>query len=79
MVNVFALSVVDGEFDPCRVNPLTIKLVLPVAASSLSTQSKSKTRVAQNKDNMSEWSDLSTRGLLFQWTSTIKIQLRMLV
>jgi len=54
MVNVFALSVVDGEFDPCRVNPLTIKLVLPVAASSLSTQSKSKSRVAQNKDNMSE-------------------------
>jgi hypothetical protein len=24
--------------------------------------------------NVSEWSDTSTRGMLFQWASTIKIQ-----
>ena len=28
---------------------------------------------------MCEWSDMSTRGLLFQWASTIKIQLSVLV
>ena len=31
-----------------------------------------KYRLAQNKNNVSEWSDMSIRGLLFQWASTIK-------
>jgi hypothetical protein len=31
------------------------------------------------RDNVSEWRDMSTRGLLFQGASTIKIQLSMLV
>jgi hypothetical protein len=35
--------------------------------------------LARNQNNVSEWSDSSTRGLLFQWTSTIKIQLSVLV
>jgi len=26
-----------------------------------------------------EWSNMSTRGLLFQWVNTIKIQLRLLI
>jgi hypothetical protein len=26
----------------------------------------------QNQDNVSEWGDMSIRGLLFQWASTIK-------
>ena len=33
----------------------------------------------RNEDNVSEWSDMSTCGLLFQWVSTIKIQLSVLV
>ena len=32
-----------------------------------------------NHDNVSEWSDMSTLELLFQWASTIKIKLSMLV
>jgi hypothetical protein len=28
---------------------------------------------------VSEWSDMYTRGLLFQWSSNIKIQLSVLV
>jgi len=36
---------------------------------------KSKDWLAQNQDNVSEWGDMSIRGLLFQWASTIKIQL----
>jgi hypothetical protein len=30
--------------------------------------------LARNQNKMSEWSDMSTRGLLFQWASTIKTQ-----
>jgi hypothetical protein len=29
--------------------------------------------LAGNQNNVSEWSDISTRGLLFQWASTLKI------
>jgi hypothetical protein len=31
--------------------------------------------LARNQNNVSEWSDMSARRLLFQWASTIKIQL----
>ena len=40
---------------------------------------KSKHWLARNHNNVSEWSDISTCGLLFQWTSTIEIQLSMMV
>jgi len=40
---------------------------------------KIKDWLARNQNNVSEWSDMSTRGLLFQWASTIKIQLSVLV
>jgi hypothetical protein len=32
--------------------------------------------LARNQDNVSEWRDMSTRELLLQWPSTVKIQLR---
>jgi hypothetical protein len=35
--------------------------------------------LARNQNNVSKWSDISTRGLFFQWASTIKIQLSVLV
>jgi hypothetical protein len=31
--------------------------------------------LARKQNNVSKWSDMSTRVLLFQWASTIKIQL----
>ena len=40
---------------------------------------KSKDWLAQNQNNVSRWSVMSTSGLLFQWACTIKIQLSMLV
>ena len=40
---------------------------------------KSKDWLAQNQDDVSKWGDMSIRGLLFQWASTIKIQLGVLV
>jgi hypothetical protein len=36
---------------------------------------KSKDWLVRNQDNVSEWSNMSTRGVLFQWASTINIQL----
>jgi outer membrane protease len=38
-------------------------------------RSKSKDWLARNQNNVSEWSDMSTHGLLFQLASTLKIQL----
>jgi hypothetical protein len=35
--------------------------------------------LAQNQNNVSKWSNMSIRRLLFQWASTIKIQLSVLV
>jgi hypothetical protein len=35
-------------------------------------RSKNRDWLARNQNNVSEWSDMSTRGLLFQWASTIK-------
>jgi hypothetical protein len=35
--------------------------------------------LARNRNNVSEWSDMSTPRLLFQSASTIKLQLSMLV
>jgi hypothetical protein len=40
---------------------------------------KNKDWSGQNQNNVSEWNDISTHRLLFQWTSTLKIQLRVLV
>ena len=40
---------------------------------------KTKNWLARNQDNVSEWGEMSVRGLLFQWASTMKIQLSVLV
>jgi hypothetical protein len=35
--------------------------------------------VARNQNNVSEWCDMFTPELLFQWASTIRLQLSVLV
>jgi hypothetical protein len=35
--------------------------------------------LARNQDNVSDWGDMSIRGLLFHWASTTKLQLSVLV
>jgi hypothetical protein len=49
------------------------------SAKHAALRGKSKDWLARNQNNVSEWSNMSTRGLLFQWASTIKIQLSVLV
>ena len=49
------------------------------SAKRASLRRKTKDWLARNHDNVSERGDMSIRGLLFHWASTIKIQLRVLV
>jgi len=42
------------------------------SAKHASLRRKSKYWLARNQNNVSIWSDMSTRGLLFQWASTKK-------
>ena len=49
------------------------------SAMHVSSRRKIKDWLAQNRDNVSKWGDMSIHGLLFQWASTINIQLSVLV
>jgi hypothetical protein len=68
MVSVLVgASAVDREFDPGLVKPETIKFgICCFSAKYTALRSKSKDWLARNQDNVSEWSDMSVRGLLFQ-------------
>ena len=62
-----------GERCDCKIG------ICSFSAKNAALRKKSKDGLARNQDNVSEWGDISIRGLLFQWASTIKIQLSMLV
>ena len=80
MVSVLASSAVHREFEP-RSGPIkNYKIgICCFSAKHAALRRKNKDWFARNQDNVSEWDDISIRGLLFQWASTIKIQLSMLV
>jgi hypothetical protein len=79
VVNMHTPSVVDRGFEP-RAGPKVYKNdICCFLAKHVALRSKSKGWLNVNHDNASDWSDMSTRGLLFQWASTIQIQLSMLV
>ena len=65
------LFIVDSS--PDRVNRKAKKLVFDAL------RRKCKDWLDRNQDNVSKWSDMSIRGLLFQRASTIKIHLSVLV
>ena len=77
MVSVLASSAVSRGFDP-RWGQTKIGICC-FSSKHAALRRKSKDWLAQNQDNVSEWGDMSTRGLLFQCASTIKIQLSVLV
>jgi hypothetical protein len=77
MVSVCASSVVDLWFE-CWLGQ-TKDYEIAICYLSAALRSKSKDRLAQNQDNVSEWGDMSIHSLLLQWSSTIKIQLSLLV
>ena len=61
MVSMLASSVVY-----CGVEPLLDQTICCFSAKHTALRSKSKDWLARNQNNVSEWRDLSTRGLLFQ-------------
>ena len=77
---MLTLSVVDCGLEPRFGQTKDYEIgICCFTAKHAALRRKSKDWLARNRDNVSEWDDMSTRRLLFQWTSTIKIQLRMLV
>jgi hypothetical protein len=80
IVSGLALSVVDCEFEPQSSQTKDYKIGLCCFSTKhAALRIKSKDWLVKNQDNVSEWNDMSTCELLFQWASTIKIQLNMLV
>ena len=79
MVSVLASSEVDRGFEPRSGQPKDYNICIWFfSAKHAELRRKSKDWLAQNENNRPEWSDTSTCGLLFQWASTIKIQLSVL-
>jgi hypothetical protein len=74
------ISVVDRGFDPRsgQTKDYTIDICC-FSTKHSALRSKSKDWLTQDQNNVSEWSDMSTRELLFQWAGTIQIQLGVLV
>ena len=80
MVSMLTSSVVDRGFEPQSGQTKDYEIGICCFSAKHATLSrKSKDWLAQNQNNVSEWSDMSTPGLLYQWASTIKIQLSVLV
>ena len=59
MVSVLASGAVYRWFEP-----KTIQLVFVASPISIALRRKSKDGLARNEDNVSEWGDMSTCGLL---------------
>ena len=80
MISVLTSSVVDHGFEPRSSQTKDYKIgIRCFSAKHAALRRKSKDWLGRNQDNVSEWGDLAIRGLLFQWASTIKIQLSVLV
>jgi hypothetical protein len=67
MVSVFVSSAVDREFEPRSGQTKDYKIcICCFSAKHAALKRKNKDWLARNQDNVSEWSDMSIRGLLFQ-------------
>jgi hypothetical protein len=67
MVSVLASSAVDRGFEPRSGQAKDYKIgMCCFSAKHAALRRKSKDWLARNRNNVSEWSDMSTRGLLLQ-------------
>ena len=67
MASVLASSAVDRGFDPRSGKTKDYKTgICRFSAKHTALRRKSKDWLARNQNNVSEWSDMSTHGLLFQ-------------
>jgi len=67
MVSVLEASAVDRGFEPQAGQTKDYNIgICCFFAKHVALRRKSKDWLALNQNNVSEWSDISTRGLLFQ-------------
>jgi hypothetical protein len=67
MVSVLASSAVDCGFEPRSGQTKDYEIgICCFSAKHASLRKKSKDWLTRNQDNVSEWSDMSFCGLLFQ-------------
>jgi hypothetical protein len=67
MVSVLTSSMVDHGFEPRSGQTKDYKIgICCFSAKHAALRRKSKDWLAQNQNNVSEWSDMSTCRLLFQ-------------
>ena len=80
MVSVLASYAVDRGFEPQSGQTKDYEFgICCFSAKHTILRRKSKDWLPRNQNNVSEWSDMSNRGLWFQSVSTMKIQLSVLV
>jgi hypothetical protein len=78
-ISMLTSSVVYSGFEPRSGQTTDYKTgICRFSAKHAALRRKSKDWLTRNQDNMSEWGNMSIRGLFFQWASTIKIQLSIL-
>ena len=79
MASVLTSSVVEHGFGPISGQTKDYEIGMYCFSDQhVALRRKSKDWLARNYDNVSEWHYMSICGLLFQWASTIKIQLSVL-
>jgi hypothetical protein len=67
MVSVIVSSAVDRDFELRSGQTKDYEIgICCFSGKHPSLRGKNKDRLARNQNNVSEWSDMSTRGLLFQ-------------
>ena len=67
MVSMLTLSAIECGFEPRLDQTKDYKIgICCFSAKHAALRRKSKDWSARNQDNVSEWSDMSIRGLLFQ-------------
>ena len=67
MISVLASSVVDRRFEPRSGQTKDYRIdMCCFSAKHTAVRRKNKDWLARNQNNVSEWSDMSTRKLLFQ-------------
>jgi hypothetical protein len=80
MVSVLAVSAVDRGLNLRSGQTIDYSIGIPYYFDyHVSLRNEIKDWFACNQENMSHWGEMSFRGLLFQWASTMEIQLSMLV
>jgi hypothetical protein len=80
MVSVLASSAVGCGFESRSNQTKDYRIgMCCFCTKHAALRSKNKYWLARNEDNVCEWSDMSTNRVLFPWTSTIKIQLSVLI